>query len=135
MNHFKYLVNLLLLLILFNYSCSNRATIESYTSKLKIKFPENMNLIYSKSNSDIQDYRLINIYQLSFNQKDELLLEIQRTSCDFGGKGDKVNCLEWKTCDGYYLYEYSNEKERLKISVDLIARDNFTLLTIREIKF
>lgn len=94
-----------------------------------------MDLIYSKTHSDFQDYSIISIYQLSFSQKDTLLEEIYKTSCNFGFEKPKKNCLNWKKCEDYYFYEYLNKEEDLKISIDLIARNNLSLLTIYEVKY
>lgn len=126
----KYFILIIILLSVI-VSCNNdKSNIKKYSEKLKIEFPEGMELIYSDSHSDFQDYDRISIYKLNINQKNALLdkLIIDRS------KGTLTDNLHWNKCDDFYSYEYFDKSKGLKINVAFVASNNFSTLSIQEIK-
>ena len=123
------------LIIIFSFSitvsCDNKKSdIKKYSEKLNIEFPEGMELIYSDNHSDLQDYDIISIYKLSLNQKNALLdkLIIDRS------KGTLTDNLYWNKCDDFYSYEYIDKSIGLHINVFFVANNDFSTLSIQEIK-
>lgn len=124
---------LILTVIVFCSSCSRGIKIHEYSDKLQINFPENMDLLYYKEHSDLQDYSVHSVYKVSFNQKNILLEEITKDICK-SEQEKKALYSCWYRCGDYFSFEYNNEEEGVFIEVDLISKNNMSLLNIYEIK-
>ncbi len=118
----------------FSFGCTRNKGINEYSEELQINFPENMTLAYYQTNSDFQDYSIISIYNLSFNQKNALLEEIFESICDFS-KEEDIHDSCWRRCDDYFSYEFHNKADEVKINIVLVAQNNIRTLTIHEVKF
>jgi len=126
--------SLVIILLLIAISCQNESPdIKDYSEKLQIEFPEGMDLIFFKKESDFQDYSVSSVYKLSFNQKNAMLDQIIKNSSD-ESKHRKTYSTNWYKCDDFYSYEYSNKNEGFTINIIFIASNNFSTLSIYEVK-
>ncbi|WP_458628619.1 hypothetical protein [Winogradskyella sp. PC D3.3] len=128
------LKNLLLLLLIVNFSCNTEIKIKDYSERLKIDFPADMNLIYFNRENQFQDYSILSIYKLSFNQKNFLLDEIIGNLCNSLDENVSSHSLHWHRCDDFYSYNYTDQEKGVIINVIFVAKNNISTVTIQEIK-
>jgi len=128
------LKNFLLFLLFINFSCKTEIKIEDYSEILKINFPKDMNLIYFDRKNEFQDYSILSIYKLSFNQKNFLLDEIIGNLCNSLDENEFSHSLHWHRCDDFYSYNYTDQEKGVIINVIFVAKNNISTVTIQEIK-
>lgn len=86
-------------------SCSDNDYLDEYGEYLGVDFPPDMNQVYLNQQAYFQDYSNHFIYDLTLNQRDSIIYQIEKYTCDTGGV-KKNNC--WENKGGCYFYKISD---------------------------
>ena len=98
-----------------------------------INFPKEIEMMYTKSHSEFQDFSNFSIYYLSNHQKTDIIKQIKEKLCD-SLTDNKVYC--WKKSGNFYHLNLSDSilSSQYYLKVILTAKNDINTLMIYEVQ-